>query len=442
MEVTLEQILNAREERAYRQHTLSRKYGVPILSFTMNIPGPVKDTPLIRRAFQEGLTLLDQNLHPDAIMESLITRSVTGCEALLAVDSDPHGLKRITTRLEDTHPLGRLFDMDVLDENLCKLDRYLVDGGDRGCIVCGRPGRDCASRRLHSVNELQRAVHKIMVNHFSKTVDCHTIGTWAALSLLDEVSVTPKPGLVDRANTGSHQDMDLSTFVASTTTLVPWFRNCAQIGLETWREPPEEVFPLLRRLGMEAEQAMFRSTGGINTHKGAIFTLGILCGAAGRLLAMGEGWTAEALLDSAAAMTGSAMSADFQDMTDATAGGRLYRQYGIRGIRGEAAEGFPSIREIGLPVLEQCLSEGMDWNAAGATTLLYLIAHVEDTNMISRGGLRLAQIAREKVSAFLPRPTIVQLQNLDHWFIENNLSPGGCADLLAAVCFLHRLTTH
>ena len=198
MEATLLEILGARERRAKKQEQLRTQYQKPFLCFTMNIPGPVKDTPLIRRAFQEGLNLLGQNLHPDAILETLTTRSVTGCEALFAVDSDPQSLKRITARIEDTHPLGRLFDMDVLDENLCKLDRDLVDGGDRGCIVCGRPGRDCASRRLHSVNKLQRAVHKIMVNHFSKTVDCHTIGTWAALSLLDEVSITPKPGLVDR----------------------------------------------------------------------------------------------------------------------------------------------------------------------------------------------------------------------------------------------------
>lgn len=439
MEVTLEQILDAREERAHRQRTLSRIYSMPILSFTMNIPGPVKDTPLIRRAFQEGLTALDQNLRPDAIWETRITRSVTGCEAVFAIDSDPHALKRITTRIEDTHPLGRLFDMDVLDESLRKLDRDLVNGGDRGCIVCGKPGRECASRRLHSVAELQNAVRKMMVNHFAQTVDSYTVGTWAALSLLDEVCVTPKPGLVDRANTGSHRDMDLSTFVASIAALVPYFRNCAQIGMDTWRDSPEESFLRLRQAGMDAEQAMFRATGGINTHKGAIFTLGILCGAAGRLLASGEGWTADSLLDTAAYMTRTAMESDFRSMTDATAGGRLYRESGIRGIRGEAADGFPSIRDVGLPMFLRCRSEGIEWNEAGAITLLHLIAKVEDTNMISRGGIALAQEAREKAAALLPDPAISEIRELDHWFMERNLSPGGCADLLAAVCFLRRL---
>lgn len=439
MEVTLEQILNAREERSYRQYQLSRKHGVPILSFTMNIPGPVKDTPLIRRAFQAGLDALNATLSPEVIREKGVIRAVTGCEAVFAVDADSGALKRITTRIEDTHPLGRLFDMDVLDENLRKLDRELVDGGDRGCIVCGKPGRDCASRRLHSVPELQGAVQRILLDHFRETADCHTIGTWAALSLLDEVSITPKPGLVDRANTGSHRDMDMTTFVASTAALVPWFRNCAQVGLETWRDSPEEVFPLLRRLGIEAERAMFRATGGINTHKGAIFTLGILCGAAGRLLISEGTWTADALFDTAAQMTKSAMEQDFQGMDRSTAGGRLYLDHGIRGIRGEAALGFPSVREVGLPVFQQCRSDGLDWNSAGAIALLHLTAWVEDTNMISRGGIALAREAREKAASLLPEPTMEQLYDLDRWFIQRNLSPGGCADLLAAVCFVRRL---
>ena len=442
MEVTLEQILNAREERAYRQQTLSRKHGVPILSFTMNIPGPVKDTPLIRRAFQSGLDALNLSLSPDLILEQQIIRTITGCEAAFAVDTDPVSLKRITTRIEDEHPLGRLFDMDVLDENLRKLDRESVDGGDRGCIVCGRPGRECASRRLHSVVDLQRAVQRILVGHFSGSIDCHTIGTWAALSLLDEVSVTPKPGLVDRANTGSHRDMDLSTFVASTAALVPWFRDCAQTGLETWQEPPEEVFPLLRRLGIQAERAMFRSTGGINTHKGAVFTLGILCGAAGRLLATDGCIDSDALFQTASRMTHPAMESDFQQMDDSTAGGRLYRQYGIRGIRGEAALGFPAVREVGLPVFRRCLADGKSWNDAGAITLVHLIARVEDTNMISRGGIDLARDAREKAASVLPDPTTESLQELDQWFMERNLSPGGCADLLAAVCFVRRLIAY
>lgn len=442
MEVTLDQILDAREARAQRQLQLNRKYAAPVLSFTMNIPGPVKDTPLIRRAFQEGLTALDACIPSGAVLEQEILRSVTGCEAAFALNLDAADLKRITTCIEDEHPLGRLFDMDVLDIDLNKLDREPYGGKSRDCIVCGAPGRDCASRRLHSVPALQKAVHGILVNHFKTTADFHTIGTWAALSLLDEVSITPKPGLVDRRNSGSHRDMNFATFMESTASLVPYFRRCVRLGWETRRQPPGDTFPLLRQAGIEAEQAMFRVTGGINTHKGAIFTLGILCGAAGRLWTDKGSFDADTLFQVVSEMVKTAVAEDFRTINHSTTGGRLFLDHGIMGIRGEAAAGYPSIRQIGLPVFRRCLSEGQNYNHAGAIALLHLIAAVEDTNMIARGGFSLAGEARQKASALLPDATAAQLEELDEWFISRNLSPGGCADLMAAVCFVHRLIAH
>lgn len=442
MDVTLEQMLSAREKRAEQQYMLNRKYALPLLSFTLNIPGPAKNSPLIRRAFHAGLVALTPLIPPELIRERIITDEVTGCEGLFAVDMDAKELKRITTAVEDSHPLGRLFDLDVLDRKLNKLDRDLVNGGDRGCLVCGAPGRDCASRRLHSVEELQKAVHRKLVDYFSRSPDFHTVGTWAALSLLDEVSVTPKPGLVDRNNSGSHRDMNLHTFVSSTAALVPYFRRCVQIGWETRHQEPEESFLPLRKAGIAAEEAMFRATGGVNTHKGAIFTLGILCGAVGRHWDSLADTNADMILQTAADMVHDAMIADFSHMTKDTAGGRFYLDYGIKGIRGEAASGFPAIGKTGLPIFRHLVDQYQDWNKAGAITLLHLIAEVEDTNMISRGGISLAAEARDKAAALLPCPSLSEIEELDRWFMERNLSPGGCADLLAAICFLRRLNFH
>ncbi len=426
MEVTLQQMLEAREARALRQFQLNREYQRPLISFSMNIPGPVKNSPLIARGFRSGCEELEAVLpilHQEKIEE------ITGCEAIYVVDMTAKEAKAITTQIEDTHSLGRLFDMDVLDESLNKLDRDVVGGGDRNCIVCGAPGRGCASRRVHSVAELQKAVHKILLSHF--------VAETAVRSLLQEVHTTPKPGLVDENNTGSHKDMDIHTFTASAYALEPYFRQCAAAGMDSAELNPKETFAILRKLGIQAEKDMFAATNGVNTHKGAIFTMGVLCGAVGRL---GKTWPEEDLFAQAAAMVRQDMELDFQKLTGNTSGERLYASRGIRGIRGEVAGGLPSVSGVGLPRYRKYLQQGFSSNDAGAMTLLHLVTWVEDTCLIHRGGLEGAKEAVQKTAALLGGDvSLAQIEELDDWFIQRNLSPGGCADLLAVTYFIHSL---
>lgn len=441
-EVTLMEMLEARESRAVEQQRLLRQYRAPLLCFTMNIPGPVKDSPLIRRAFAFGCDALEHRLPQNRILHSASHCAVTGCEAMYVVDMDALSLKTLTTAIEDETVLGRLFDMDVLDAQGNKLDRDLVGGRSRDCIVCGAAGRGCASRRSHSVDQLQKAVNRILWEHFARE-DAKRIGAWAVQSLLDEVCTTPKPGLVDRRNSGSHGDMDIFTFMASAAALAPYFHSCAEIGIQTADCPPEETFLKLRKAGLQAEQDMYRATKGINTHKGAIFTIGILCGAAGRLWNPVASWNPSALFREVSAMTKAAMQEDLRRSGGDTVGQRLYVQRGIPGIRGEAAQGLPSVEKIGLPAYRACLDRGLDRNKAGAITLLHLIAQVEDTNMLSRGGTEgaaagAAWAAELLKGGRLPAPS--EIEALDDRFIQRNLSPGGCADLLAAVYFVDALT--
>lgn len=438
MEVTLEQMLLAREERAFRQTALLAQWGLPLVSFCLNIPGPVKDSPAIRRGFFAGTEALEHSLPPQCIRQRQIFPAVTGYEGVYVVDMDPVELKRCTTQIEDAHPLGRLFDLDVIAPDGRKLDRQAVGGGSRDCIVCGAPGRGCASRRAHSVAQLQEAVDRILTAYFQDR-DARQIGALAVESLLREVATTPKPGLVDRNNTGSHRDMDLAAFQASAQALAPYFHRCAAIGIQTREQTPEQTFAALRREGLQAEQTMYQATCGVNTHKGAIFTIGILCGAAGRLWTRVGAWQETALFRQVRAMTEQAMARDWQNVAD-TAGSRLYARYGVRGIRGEVAQGLPSVAHVGLPAWRACLAQGMEENMAGATTLLHLIARVEDTNMLSRGGPEGAREGARRAAQLLPSPSLAQIEALDQWFIQQNLSPGGCADLLAAVYFVHELT--
>lgn len=436
------EILELREKRAAAQQCLLRAYGKPIVCFTMNIPGPVKQNGLILRGFRLGCRLLREGLETAGIqiLHWETEDPYVGSTAYCAADTDPVTLKEITTRIEDSFPLGRLYDMDVLDPHGGKLDRELVGGKSRDCIVCGAAGRGCASRRLHTVPELQTAAEDLLTEHFWAS-DGDAIADLAEESLLEEVRTTPKPGLVDLRNTGSHRDMNAGTFAASAHALRPYFAECVRIGQQTAGEPEDTTFRLLRQAGLSAEKEMYRATGGVNTHKGAVFTLGILCGATGRLWdPEGTAVPLDRLLKEAARIGAGAMG-DFALGGD-TAGLRLYRGKGIGGIREEVAGGLPSVAKVGLPAFRRGLDDGLSRNDAALMALLNLIAGVEDTNLYRRGGEVGAAFAKNSVAKLIQTgafPGKARLEELDDAFIARNLSPGGCADLLAVTLFLGRL---
>lgn len=440
-EVTVMDMLSAREARVRRQQEMLKKHRLPVISFSMNIAGPVKDDPLIRRAFGEGLRMLEE--YGLAIAEEIEIRAFTGCEAIFAVDEDARQLKEICMELEDLPGIGRLFDMDVIGADGEKFDRAAMNRPERGCIVCGKPGRGCASRRLHPAAEIQ-AVTRARMEEYFRLRDRETVGELATRSLVDEVSATPKPGLVDCRNSGSHRDMDITTFHKSIDALDGYWGDCMRVGQETAAMPPEETFLRLREIGRQAERDMLRATGGVNTHKGAVFTLGIICGAIGRL------WTAEnpcrepeKILNECARMTAEILGGELERLraegNRATAGQRLLLDHGIAGVRGEMMKGLPAVRNAALPALRKATEEGRSENDAAVIALLYLIADVEDTNMISRGGMEKAKNARAQAQALIGSGEITMeaVRKLDDEYIKKNLSPGGCADLLAAALLLH-----
>lgn len=424
-EVTLLEMLEAREARVRRQQELLAKYRRPLVCFTMNIAGPVKTSPLIERAFDEGLCALKERF-PHPLWEES-SKLPTGCTAFLAVDLPAEAIKEITLKLEEAGPLGRLFDMDVLLPSGEKLSRSTL----RGCIVCGKAGRDCAARRLHTVEELQTATTRILAEHFADL---------AVNALITEAETTPKPGLVDQRNCGSHKDMDLPLFRKSAESLRPYFIECITLGDALRETAPTEAFKALRQAGLQAEKTMFAATDGINTHKGAVFIMGLLLGALGRTSHL------ENICQTAGELCRETMEADFAKACGKTHGEQAFLQTGAKGVRGEAAKGFPTLCHIALPAYENYLRQGFAPREAGALTLLHLIAKTEDTNLYHRGGADGSLWAKAQATALLNTLSEQQsafprtaLERLDDQFIARNLSPGGSADLLAATYFLHAL---
>ena len=445
MEVTLLEMLEARERRAERQRRLLEEYHATLVCFTMNIAGPVKNSPLIRRGFVLGRRLLEEQFRVAGIrvLHSGESSENTGNEAVFVVDQEPLAVKALSVEIEDHTTAGRLFDMDVLCPDGRKVDRQELGLPGRRCLICGGPAQACARSRTHTVAQLQEKTGSLLAEAI-READRGCAARLACQALLYEVATTPKPGLVDRNNSGSHRDMDFFTFQASAAALWPYFARCAEIGMDTRREAPEETFARLRFPGKLAEGEMLRATGGVNTHKGAIFSMGILCGALGRLER--EQWgNPGAVMAECAAMTRGIVSRDYAGLTSRTAktaGQQLYLRYGITGVRGQAEEGFPAVIHVGLPKLEAALAAGRTVNQAGCAALLAMLADTADTNMIRRGGYALAKQTAEAAAQLLekePFPAEETLEKLDAAFIRDNLSPGGTADLLAMVYMLHFL---
>ena len=447
MEVSLTEMLEAREKRAWQQRELLRR-GRTMICFTMNIAGPIKNSPLIGSGYDLGKRLLLGQLDVAGVAVSDFeeVREKTGNECILLVDAEPLTVKAITAELEDHAPIGRLFDMDVLRPDGSKVERQELGLPGRKCLLCGESAQVCARSRKHSVAELQAKTREILQEAVDEW-DSREAARLACQALLYEVAITPKPGLVDRENSGSHRDMDFFTFQASAAALQPYFAQCVRIGRQGGA--PEETLRALWLPGKLAEAEMRRATVGVNTHKGAIFSMGILCGALGRLDR--ESWgNPDRILDECAAMAKGIVSEDYRDLTPETAktaGQKLYLRYGITGVRGQAEAGFPAVREAGLPTLEAALAAGKNINEASCAALLALLVHTADTNMIHRGGFDGMQQATLEVREILDRenfPSRETLESLDKRFIEKNLSPGGSADLLALTLFLHflRETAH
>jgi triphosphoribosyl-dephospho-CoA synthase len=263
------------------------------------------------------------------------------------------------------------------------------------------------------------------------------IAALAECCLRLEIETWPKPGLVSHIDTGSHTDMDADMFRRSASVLRPYFVEMVDAGMR------DASMSVLRKIGLRAERAMLRATGGVNTHRGAIFGMGLLCAAAGSR----EGGHADSQM-----LLGVYVNRRWSK--DILAGPRLPdshgemagSRYGAGGARQEAAQGFPCVYQIGLPALRDAarLAPG-NAEAARVHACFALIAALEDTNLLHRGGLDSLRFAQQAARSFLDQGGVGHddwlgcAEAIHHAFVERRLSPGGAADLLAMSLFVSEL---
>lgn len=269
----------------------------------------------------------------------------------------------------------------------------------------------------------------------------------AIASLHAELSLSPKPGLVCPDDRGSHVDMDAHTMTRSIVALRHGFKEIVVAAAEG------ASFARLQTLGIDAERAMLDATGGVNTHRGAIFNIGLLAAAAASCGSHGRSRCAPR--DRPASI---ATAADMRDAirtrwkagierapTLESHGSAMAARHGAGGARREAAGGFPTVFETLLPVLREARRRGVDGRRARIAVLMSSIATTTDTNLLYRGGAEGLAFAQRAARAFLDRGGVTvadwesALREIGRAFVTRNLSPGGSADLLAATIFVDRL---
>lgn len=264
------------------------------------------------------------------------------------------------------------------------------------------------------------------------------IGRAASRALHDELALAPKPGLVSFVDSGSHDDMDANTFLRSLFALRTYFVEIAELGAA------QAPFEALERCGIDAEARMLRATGGINTHRGAIFVLGLLCAAAGALHAEAAALTGAALRDALRRRWGDALQ-QRRARRPSLPGGLAAQRHGLRGASEEAALGLPVLFETAVPAWLDARAQGLAGRRLRLQVFFSILAELDDANLAHRGGLAGLGFARAQAAAFLGRGGAARANALEEAsaihraFVARRLSPGGCADMLAAACFLDRL---
>lgn len=450
-DVSMAKILDARENRVQIQQEMLQKSPSCLLSFTLNIPGSVKVFPYTKWTYEVGISIISKgiSLLNGVIIEQKEVKKDTGWEAFFALNLHPEDMKSYLLEQEEQHPLGRLFDFDILRADGSKLSRQELGFLERTCLLCGNPAFLCGRSRTHSAQELLAKEIEIMENFFVFRLSNH-IGLLMQKALFYEVNTSLKPGLVDRLHNGSHKDMRLSTFINSAYSLTDYFCQCVKEGLScdcSKKELPL-LFQKLRGIGKQAEKNMLFATQGINTHKGIVFSGGILCAAIGYYISTNsKDISSENLLSSLSEICRCMLPEllnDYLVLTPDTAktnGEKLYQEYKITGIRGEAKEGFPLLFNVGFPLFQAVLKKGFSLWQAGLITLLHYIAYTEDTNLIIRSDYQLACKIQKDLQQFLAHATYEEqlsiLPKLDAFFISRNISPGGSADMLALTYFLY-----
>lgn len=343
-------------------------------------------------------------------------------------------LKQICEDFEESHPLGRYIDVDVNDEK----GKCISSGKSKLCFYCQvKPAIECRRGQAHDMVELRSLMFSNMgeyCNRQRESILSKQLASLALKALLYEISLTPKPGLVDRLSNGSHADMNFLTFADSSAAISFYFEELVQAGFAFQDEAYIRALPIIRNIGLRMEAAMFQATGNINTHKGLIFLMGLTLFSCGKLYSSHNQFDPENFRSIVRDISRDIVKRELMEgkPSNSTHGLEVFHSSGFSGARGEAEGGFRSVFEVGLPYLA---AETQLNDTAMSKCFLAIASENMDTNILFRGGQDVLLNFQKLCKAALEDFTDSNYQEIEEFCRNEYISPGGSADLLALSIF-------
>ena len=423
---TMESVLSAREKRWQLRAGLAEKKTV--VSVTLRLPHA------LRLCYPDILEKALRPLQDIGLVLHASLKDADGLAYIFESEESAERVKRNTVSLEDKLPIGRFLDIDVSDSDGAK-SRQELGFPARPCLVCGNPAWECIKSERHSTDEILGVIERTLFP-IEKNLEAQ-IARCAALAAEEELRLLYKPGLVTPITNGAHKDLDFHLMSKALECLKPFWLECAKRGLSAERASPEFLAEL-RHIGLEAEKRMFDACSGVNTYRGLLYLLGILCAAVG--YAISHHQRIEDVFEITRSMAAEELKRNPNTRTRAKEQG--FSSYA--GARGEAASGFKTVQKA-LEFLIGRKQKDYPRAEALTDTLIHLISNTYDTNILGRGGSEGLLFMQLSANEILKACGILTQKgtNLYRWLLletlQRNLSPGGAADLLICTPFLDRI---
>lgn len=433
--------MKARDQRAFLKSQIALD-SLPCLSLSLNVPGFPKSNPTVSVFFQSCLSDLKQffiahriEIHENNIVEICDAAGDFFLVPFSINDYSLEEIKQFCEDFEENHPLGRFIDVDLNDQQ----GNSVTSGKSKLCFFCReKPAIECRREKVHEFDELRSYMFSEMAEYCRKQREeriARKLSELAQQAILAEISLTPKPGLVDQVSSGSHADMDFQTFVDSTNAISPWFGELVREGFAFHEKDLIQALPRLREIGLRMESDMFEATGNVNTQKGIIFLMGLSLFACGKLFGHSDHFQVEEFRGIMKAICKDLVKNELINAATSgkSHGEKIFREYGFTGARGEAESGFSTVFDFGLPQLIQ-LKELNDETLMKC--FLSIAANNNDTNILYRSNPEVLNAFRKLCNITLEDFNQANYTALIDFCKHENISPGGSADLLAVSIFV------